>query len=56
MYRNDAGNGDYWQAQLMYWGLRILAANAVPAPPSRPRAPMPPSPPAPPSDDQPPLV
>ncbi|HEX8625219.1 MAG TPA: mechanosensitive ion channel [Allosphingosinicella sp.] len=29
MYRNDAGNGDYWQAQLMFWGPRILAAIAI---------------------------
>ena len=29
MYRNDAGNGDYWQAQLMHWGPRILAAIAI---------------------------
>jgi hypothetical protein len=29
MYRNDAGDGDYWQAQLMHWGPRILAAIAI---------------------------
>jgi hypothetical protein len=29
MYANDAGNGDYWQAQLMFWGPRILAAIAI---------------------------
>jgi hypothetical protein len=29
MYRTDAGDGDYWQAQLMYWGPRILAAIAI---------------------------
>jgi hypothetical protein len=29
MYRNDAGTGDYWQAQLMFWGPRILAAIAI---------------------------
>jgi hypothetical protein len=29
MYRNDAGEGDYWQAQLMYWGPKILAAIAI---------------------------
>lgn len=29
MYRNDAGYGDYWQAQLMFWGPRILAAIAI---------------------------
>ena len=29
MYRTDAGDGDYWQAQLMHWGPRILAAIAI---------------------------
>ncbi|HYG48170.1 MAG TPA: mechanosensitive ion channel [Allosphingosinicella sp.] len=29
MYRNDAGDGDYWQDQLMFWGPRILAAIAI---------------------------
>jgi hypothetical protein len=29
MYRTDAGDGDYWQAQLMFWGPRILAAIAI---------------------------
>jgi hypothetical protein len=29
MYRNDAGDGDYWQAQLMYWAPKILAAIAI---------------------------
>lgn len=29
MYRNDAGDADYWQAQLMFWGPRILAAIAI---------------------------
>jgi hypothetical protein len=29
MYRNDSGDGDYWQAQLMYWGPKILAAIAI---------------------------
>jgi hypothetical protein len=29
MYRNDAGDGDYLQAQLMFWGPRILAAIAI---------------------------
>ena len=29
MYRNEAGDGDYWQAQLMHWGPRILAAIAI---------------------------
>jgi hypothetical protein len=29
MYRNEAGDGDYWQAQLMYWGPKILAAIAI---------------------------
>ena len=29
MYRNEAGDGSYWQAQLMFWGPRILAAIAI---------------------------
>jgi hypothetical protein len=29
MYRNEAGDGDYWQAQLMHWGPKILAAIAI---------------------------
>ncbi|HEX9965079.1 MAG TPA: mechanosensitive ion channel [Allosphingosinicella sp.] len=29
MYRTDAGDGDYWQAQVMHWGPRILAAIAI---------------------------
>ncbi len=29
MYRNEAGNGDYWQGQLMHWGPKILAAIAI---------------------------
>ena len=29
MYRTEAGDGDYWQAQLMYWGPKILAAIAI---------------------------
>ncbi|HYI41613.1 MAG TPA: mechanosensitive ion channel [Allosphingosinicella sp.] len=29
MYGNDGGNADYWQAQLMFWGPRILAAVAI---------------------------
>jgi hypothetical protein len=29
MYRNDGGDADYWQAQLMFWGPRILAAIAI---------------------------
>lgn len=29
MYRNDAGDGDYWQAQLMHWAPKILAAIAI---------------------------
>ncbi|HEX8469445.1 MAG TPA: mechanosensitive ion channel [Allosphingosinicella sp.] len=29
MYRNEAGDGGYWQAQLMHWGPRILAAIAI---------------------------
>lgn len=29
MYRNDAGDGDYWQTQFMHWGPKILAAIAI---------------------------
>jgi hypothetical protein len=29
MYGNDRGDGDYWQAQIMFWGPRILAAIAI---------------------------
>jgi hypothetical protein len=29
MYRNEAGDGDYWQAQLLHWGPKILAAIAI---------------------------
>ncbi|HEX8514294.1 MAG TPA: mechanosensitive ion channel [Allosphingosinicella sp.] len=29
MYRNEAGDGDYLQAQLMHWGPKILAAIAI---------------------------